>query len=194
MPRITAAALLALLLCASAQAQMAIPIASCGTIAASLTPTAPHALYMDQATGRLCTSGGVAVAGGATSSSFGSAFPATGTAAGFSDGTNMVAGRTDPATAGAIWTAPVGRGSIATSQVSVAITATSVCPARAARNVCTITMTGAVDAFCGPSGVTTATGSLLLGTKGSQVNIPTVAQVFCIVATGSASVSVMETF
>lgn len=57
MPRITAAALLALLLCAPAQAQMAIPVASCGTIAASLTPTVPHALYMDQATGRLCTSG-----------------------------------------------------------------------------------------------------------------------------------------
>lgn len=68
-------------------------ISSCGTVPASmktLVPGAPGMFFTD-ATGVLCTSavGG----GGGTSSNFGAAFPTPGTAAGFTDGTNMVAGR-----------------------------------------------------------------------------------------------------
>jgi len=101
MLRILATALFALFFClsgvGSANAQQAVAISSCGTIPTPLTVGIAHVLYMDS-TGVLCTSssGG---GGGGTSSAFGSALPATGTAAGFSDGTNMVAGRV---TAGAL--------------------------------------------------------------------------------------------
>jgi len=49
--------------------------------------------------GNLCVSGS---GGGGASSSFGSAFPAIGTAAGFTDGTNMVAGRVRTPGSGAV--------------------------------------------------------------------------------------------
>lgn len=70
-------------------AQQAIPIATCGTLSASLSVAIPHALYMDTS-GNLCTSGSGG-GGGGTSSTFGAAFPATGTAIGMSQGGNMVA-------------------------------------------------------------------------------------------------------
>lgn len=64
-------------------------VATCG--AATLAPNALAFGAMD-ATGKICTSssGG---GGGGTSSTYGAAFPATGTAIGFTDGTNMAAGR-----------------------------------------------------------------------------------------------------
>lgn len=55
---ILAAISFALLSCFPAQAQQAIPIASCGTLSASLNTAIPHALYMDTS-GNLCTAASV---------------------------------------------------------------------------------------------------------------------------------------
>ncbi len=87
-----------------------------------------------------------------------------------------------------------GNASIATSQVSVAATATLVAAARATRNAVTVTNLGAVDVFCGTAGVTTTTGTLLVGTKGAALTIPTIADVYCIVAAATQSVTVLETY
>lgn len=86
-----------------------------------------------------------------------------------------------------------GSASIATSQVAVGTTATQIVAARSGRLAVTITMLGAGDLFLGVSGVTVANGTLLLGTKGSSVTLPTQAAVFGIGAAGQ-SVSVLETF
>lgn len=86
--KLVAAACFALLgwLPGNALAQSAQVVTSCGGLNMPVTPVFNSGLYMDK-TGNLCTN-----ATGA-SSSFGSAFPAAGTAIGFTDGTNMVAGR-----------------------------------------------------------------------------------------------------
>lgn len=86
-----------------------------------------------------------------------------------------------------------GSASIATSQVAVGTSATQIVAARSGRLAVTITMLGAGDIFVGPSGVAVGTGTLLLGTKGSSVTLPTQAAVFGIGAAGQ-SVSVLETF
>lgn len=97
-------------------------------------------------------------------------------------------------TASPMATNEAGKGTIGTSQATVATTATSVCPARATRGACTITNTGTTDVYCGATGVTTATGTLLTGTKGANITIPTTAQIFCIVGTGTQAVTVLETY
>lgn len=73
--------------------QTAKVLSSCGT--ASYTAGTANYVTMDT-TGAACGSGGGG-GGGGTSSTFGAAFPATGTAIGFKDstGTNMVAGNLD---------------------------------------------------------------------------------------------------
>lgn len=90
-------------------------------------------------------------------------------------------------------TATYGAASLATNQVTVGTSATQIVAARSGRMAVTITMVGAGDVFVGVSGVTTATGALLLGTKGSSITIPTQAAVFGIGAVAQA-VSVLETF
>lgn len=90
--------------------------------------------------------------------------------------------------------AEIGTGSIASSQVSVGASATQIVAARSNRRAVKITNLGTTDVFIGPSGVSTATGDLLVGTRGSWTILDTQAAVFGIVASGSQSVSVLEEF
>lgn len=87
-----------------------------------------------------------------------------------------------------------GGNGFAASQVTVATTQTQVAAARPGRNAVTITNTAAVDVYCGPTGVTTANGDLLVGTKGASKTYSTAAAIFCIVATGTEPVTVAESF
>lgn len=89
--------------------------------------------------------------------------------------------------------ATYGAATFATNQIAVGTSATQIVAARAGRMAVTITMLGAGDLFLGVAGVTVANGTLLLGTKGSSVTIPTQAAVFGIGAVGQ-SVSFIETF
>lgn len=89
---------------------------------------------------------------------------------------------------------PVGTANIATSQATAATTEVSVAAARAGRSAVTITNLGTTDVFCGPTGVLTTTGDLIIGTKGASKTYTTSAQVFCIVGTGTQAVSVVETY
>lgn len=112
------------------------------------------------------------------------------------DGSTRLAGADGTSVATASNPAPTrdyGSASIATSQVAVGTTATQIVAARAGRLAVTVTMLGAGDLFLGTASVTTANGTLLLGTKGSSVTLPTQAAVFGIGAAGQ-SVSVLETF
>lgn len=87
------------------------------------------------------------------------------------------------------------RGSgIASGQVSVASTATLVVAARTDRRSVIVTMLGNTDVFLGPSGVTTSTGGLLLGAKGTSVLIEGGAALYGIVTSTSQSVSFLESF
>ena len=112
------------------------------------------------------------------------------------DGSTEIAGANGTSVATASNPVPTrdhGSASIATSQVSVGTSATQIVPARSGRLAVTITMVGAGDVFLGATGVTVANGSLLLGTKGSSVTIPTQGAVFGIGAVAQ-TVSVLETF
>lgn len=84
---------------------------------------------------------------------------------------------------------------LATGQVSVTATAggTLIAAARTGRISITITMLGAVDAFLGNTGLTSATGTLLLGTKGSSITLGTSAAIYGIAAS-AVSVSYVETY
>lgn len=86
-----------------------------------------------------------------------------------------------------------GSASFATGQVAVTTSATQIVPARSGRLAVTIILNGAADVFLGVAGVTTATGVLLLGVKGSSITIPTQAAVFGISAS-TQPVSFVETF
>lgn len=88
----------------------------------------------------------------------------------------------------------VGSGSIATSQASVASTATLVAAARAGRNAVTVENLGTVAVYIGGAGVTTSTGFLLPGVVGASVTIPTSAAVYGVDATGTQAVAVLETY
>lgn len=87
-----------------------------------------------------------------------------------------------------------GSGTIATAQVSVATTSTQVVAARAGRGSVKITNLGTTDVFIGNTGVTTATGDLLPGTKGASITIPTNAAVFAVASGAAQNVSVMEVY
>lgn len=84
--------------------------------------------------------------------------------------------------------------SITTQQVSVGTTAVQVCGAHPTRHSATIENLGTTQVFIGANGVTTTSGALLVGTAGSSITIPTTASIFAIVATGTQSVSCLETF
>lgn len=112
------------------------------------------------------------------------------------DGSTKTVGANGTSAATASNPAPTrdyGSASIATSQVSVGTSSTQIVAARSGRLAVTITMLGAGDLYLGVAGVTVANGTLLLGTKGSSVTLPTQAAVFGIGAAGQ-SVSVLETF
>ncbi|HWR15177.1 MAG TPA: hypothetical protein VN577_10130 [Terriglobales bacterium] len=83
----------------------------------------------------------------------------------------------------------------ASGQVSIATTATSIVSARATRRSIKITNLGTTDVYIGfSSGVTTSTGDLLLGSKGSFVSFPTSSAVYAIVASGTQSISYSEVY
>ena len=95
---------------------------------------------------------------------------------------------------------PVGAAAFsATPQVSVGSTSTSILSARTGvagtgRISATITNTTTTPIFIGNTGVTTTTGTLLPGIVGASITINTTAAIFGVVATGSATVTVLETF
>lgn len=94
---------------------------------------------------------------------------------------------------------PVGSAAFAATQVSVGSTATSILSARTGvagtgRVSATVTNTTTTAIYLGGAGVTTSTGQLLPGIVGASVTINTTAAIFGIVATGSATVTALETF
>lgn len=91
------------------------------------------------------------------------------------------------------FTVSKGSGTIATAQASVGTTSTQIVAARANRGAVTITNLGTTDIFIGVTGVTATTGTLLLGSKGASITIPTNAAVFGVAATAQ-TVSVLEVF
>ncbi len=90
----------------------------------------------------------------------------------------------------------VSRGTegFATGQATLTTAATLIVPARVGRSAVTIFNGGTTDSFLGGSAVTTGNGSLLVGTKGASVTIPTGAAIYGVVGTGTQAVSYMETF
>lgn len=80
-----------------------------------------------------------------------------------------------------------GFGTMATGQVSVALTATQIVAARSGRGNVTITNTGTNPVYLGNTGVTAANGHLLPGGVGASITLPTQTAVFGI-ATGAAQV------
>ena len=83
---------------------------------------------------------------------------------------------------------------IATAQVSVGATATQIVGARARRESVTIVNHGTTDVYIGGPAVTTSTGLLLLGTKGASVVLDGSIAIYGIVATGSQTVSCLESY
>lgn len=85
--------------------------------------------------------------------------------------------------------------SIATAQVSVTGSATLIAAARSTRvSVMVTQLASGTDIYIGASGVATNTGTLLPGIKGASITIPTTAAIYGIVASGSANVSVIESY
>lgn len=87
-----------------------------------------------------------------------------------------------------------GTENMATGQATAATTSTLLVPARVGRSAVTITNLGTTDVFVGNTGVTTATGQLLAGVKGTSLTLPTGAAIYGVVSTGSQAVSFVETF
>jgi hypothetical protein len=87
-----------------------------------------------------------------------------------------------------------GNTAIATAQVSVGTTATQIAALRAGRGSVTIENEGTTAVRIGIAGVTTGNGFLLPGVVGASLTLQTTAAVFGIVAAGTQTVSVLETF
>lgn len=89
-----------------------------------------------------------------------------------------------------------GAATLATNQVSVAATAggTVIAALRAGRNAITIINGGSTAVYIGVSGVSTTTGALLPGVAGAALTIPTTAAVYGITASGTQTVSFLETY
>lgn len=92
--------------------------------------------------------------------------------------------------AGALRVRESGTPTITTGQVSCGATATLIAAARAGRRGISVTSLGTTDVYVGASGVTTGTGDLLLGVKGSTASYDLSGALYCIVAAGSQSVEV----
>lgn len=89
---------------------------------------------------------------------------------------------------------PVGAANFGTGQQALSGTAAEIVAIRLTRTTVTIVNLSTTDVYIGDSGVTTSTGQLLLGTKGSAVTLATTAAVYGIVATGTPSVSFEEEY
>lgn len=81
-----------------------------------------------------------------------------------------------------------------TNQVTVAATATLIAASRPGRRQVVIVQLGATDVYLGGSAVSTTTGLLLTGTKGTTITIETTGAIYGIVAAATQAVSVAETF
>jgi hypothetical protein len=91
---------------------------------------------------------------------------------------------------------PLGASTIATGIVSVATTVggTLIAAARATRTDITIVNEGTTDVRLGASGVTTATGLLLVGIKGAALTLSSRAAVYGIVGSSTQNVSFEENY
>lgn len=103
------------------------------------------------------------------------------------------------AVTGTFWqaTQPVSIASpnnLATSQVSVGMTATLIAASRAGRLGIIIENLGAVDIYIGNSGVTITTGALLRGVAGTAMSFLFNGAIYGIVAAGTQSVSIAEVY
>jgi hypothetical protein len=88
-----------------------------------------------------------------------------------------------------------GSGGFDTNQVSVGTAATLIAARRPGRIAITIINLGTTQVAVGNSGsVATGTGAPLVGIAGASLTIPTQAEVWGIVATGSQGVGVVETY
>ena len=88
---------------------------------------------------------------------------------------------------------------INTGQVSVGATSTLVAANRPGRSSITVENMGSTAMYCGQSsdlsgGLTTSNGMWLNGVPGASITFNTSAELDCITAGGSQSVSFMETF
>ena len=93
----------------------------------------------------------------------------------------------------------VGAANIATGQISVGSTATLIAAARTGapgtgRVDITIVNWSTVDVFLGGSGVTTSNGMKLPGVLGASITITVTSAIYGIVATGTESISYIETY
>lgn len=95
-------------------------------------------------------------------------------------------------TIGAVTVTPPG--SIATGQVTCATTSTLVVAARTGRRNVAFVQEGTTAVRLGPSGVTTSSGVLLTGTVGTGFTIDGSAAVYCTVASGTQTISFVETY
>ena len=82
----------------------------------------------------------------------------------------------------------------ATSQATIATTATLIVAARAGRDTVIIENSGTTAVYLGNSAVTTSTGLLLPGVLGASVSIETTDAVYGRVASGTQVVTAIETF
>jgi|ERR1700676_594078 len=88
-----------------------------------------------------------------------------------------------------------GTSNIATGQVSIANTATSIVSARGTRRSITVINHGTTDVFLGgTNSVTTSTGLLLIGAKGTVLKLDTASALWAIVASGSQTISFVEEY
>lgn len=107
--------------------------------------------------------------------------------------TNPTAANLQATVTGTI-TAQPGVATLATGQAALSTTAAQVVAARATRRAVTIINLSGIDVYVGNTGVTTATGQLLLGIRGSAITIETVTAVFAVAASGTPSVSYLEEY
>lgn len=91
-------------------------------------------------------------------------------------------------------TTQVGTANFATGQISCASTATQIAASRATRRKITIETHGTTDAFLGPSGVTTSNGLKLKGIDGAEATLGITGAIYCIVASGTQTVSYIEEY
>jgi len=82
---------------------------------------------------------------------------------------------------------------VATGQAVVGTSATPIVAARAGRSSVTLINLGTTDVYVGGSGVTAATGLLLIGAKGGGLVIDGEAAIYAIAA-GAQTISFMETY
>lgn len=97
--------------------------------------------------------------------------------------------------ASTIRTVAASGSNLATSQVSCGSTATSALSSRGARLLVSATNTTTTSIYVGPSsGVTTSNGQLLAGIVGASLTFPTTSALYCIVASGTATITLTEIY